>query len=247
MANDERSGRGWDRSKMTLRLSSERSAALRELVVDAPDATPTDAIDIAIELAKSARRSELSAEPVNHEPSTAGFVDFFGAHFDDLASALADLRQEVAELRAFLMAGQEQGNELSATRTSDETLSPPFEAPTSLADWLMRETDARGLPMPNSAVIKAQVVAANQSASGARALVLVAELVAADKSKAKPGAGQASRVALSAMPVEGAASALEPESRVCLWCQNANGHWDIKIHPFDRDGKVGGLIATARA
>ncbi|WGS49291.1 hypothetical protein LFL96_16225 [Paraburkholderia sp. D15] len=145
------------------------------------------------------------------------------------------------------MAGQQQGNELSATRADDETPSPPFEAPTSLADWLMRETETRGFPMPDSAVIKARVVAANQSDLGEIALVLAAELVAADKSKAKPGAGQASRVALSAMPVEGGASALEPKSRVCLWCQNADGRWDIKIHPFDREGKVGRLIATARA
>lgn len=247
MADDERSGRGWDRSKMTLRLSSGRSAALRELVADAPDATPTDAIDIAIELAKGARRSELSTPPANHEPLSAALAEFLGAHFDDLASALADLRQEVAELRTILTASQEPEDELSAAPTDDGALPSPFEAAASLATWLVAEAAARGLPMPDSAVIKGRVVAAKQSDTGAIALILAAELVAADKSKAEPRVGQASRVALSATPIEGGASALEFESRVCLWCQNANGHWEIKIHQFDRDGKVGGLIATARA
>ncbi|PQV48588.1 hypothetical protein [Paraburkholderia sp. BL21I4N1] len=247
MANDERSGRGWDRGKMTLRLSSERSAALRELVSDVPDATPTDAIDIAIELAKSARRSELSAAPANQEPLAAGLAEFFGAHFDDMASALADLRQEVAELRAILTAGQEQEDELSATPTDEGAPLSPFEAAASLATWLAAEAASRGLPMPDSAVIRARVIATKQSDSGAIALILAAELVAVDKSKAEPSAGQASRVALSATPIAGGTSALEFESRVCLWCQNTDGQWDIKIHPFDRDGKVGGLIATARA
>jgi hypothetical protein len=243
--------RGWDRDRVSIRLSAKRAAALRSLVADAPRATPTDAIDKAIELAREAARSPRG-EPTDVE--SAGLEELerrlagvFGSQFDELASVLSELRAKLDELRAAFVAALDSdgphGSPAQPGRSADATMN---ETSIDLTAWLASSSLAKGLSLETSAVVRGRVVGARAIGDRGVVLDLSGELVAVDGAKA--GSGDRGAPPLRLGPVAAnSAAALVVGAEICLWCQRAGAEWQVKIHRVESDGRIGELVATHRA
>lgn len=251
-ADDSNSNaRGWDRDQVSIRLSAKRAAALRSLVADAPRATPTDAIDRAIEIARDATpspRGELhDAEPASLDGLERRLAGLFASQFDEIASVLSELRAQADELRmafaAALDSDDPQDSPAQPRRSADAAIN---ETPIGLTAWLVPASLAKGLLLETSAVVRGRVVGARAASDRGVMLDFSGELVAVDGAKVARGDRGASPLRLGPIAANDAA-ALTIGAEICLWCQRAGAEWQIKIHRVEADGRIGELVATRRA
>lgn len=251
MAQQRPHGVGWERDQVSVRLSARRAVALRSLVADAPHATPTDAIDRAIELASEAARAprgeSLDVESAGLEAIERRLTALFDSQFDELASVLSELRARLDELRAAFAAALDpdgpHGAPAQPGLSADATTS---EAPIDLTTWLASASLAQGLSLETSAVVRGRVVGTRLAGDRGVMLDFAGELVAADGAKAVSGDRGAPPLRLGPVAANGNA-ALVVGAEICIWCQRAGTEWQVKIHKVEGDGRIGELIAAHRA
>ncbi len=255
VANEsERGARGWDRDRVSVRLSERRAAALRRLVADMPTATPTDAIDKAIELACDVAHGSSSDLIEIPRDEIVGLenrlASHFGSQINRLVAMLDELRETTDQLReAFLAASDldEQSGLATGSQTAPEAGAAVLDAPLGLADWLAHESArTRTPPAKRSAVVRGRVQNQLDSRDQDVALVQSGQLVAVDGAKSSAREGRAPLLLIDVEKSSDHEQALVVGAEICLWCQRVDHGWQAKIHRVEKDGKIGELVATHR-
>ncbi|OXC75676.1 hypothetical protein [Caballeronia sordidicola] len=219
-----------------------------------PTATPTDAIDKAIELACDVAHESSSDLIEIPRDEIVGLenrlASHFGSQINRLVAMLDELRETTDQLReAFLAASDldEQGGSATGSQTAPEAEAGVLDAPLGLADWLAHESArAQTLSAKRSAVVRGRVQ--NQVGSGDQdvALVQSGQLVAVDGVKNLAREGRAPLLRINVEKSSDHEQALVIGAEICLWCERLDRGWQAKIHRVEKDGRIGALVATHR-
>jgi hypothetical protein len=227
---------GWSRPAVTFRLTDERKRALRDLL-DAPDvlASPTAALDMAIELATAGRNlGEAEVEDLPSNTEIAKMLDSLRAQIQALARAVEEwgeartlpLRPAVAPIETNHAGARSKGR---LARIGDDDINPvPISA------WLDAEVS------PSTTWLVAKILWIRKRPAGGGAALWDVELRELGRSGAlTTQKDEAIHVALGPAPANGPLTRLEGGSTDVLSCARSGGGWALSLRTTFEDGKLG--------
>lgn len=230
---------GWSRDCVNLRLSRERAEKLRALARQlGPGATPTDAVDRALEVA-----SEAESPATQADGEAAGAEEMLSAlerlsertRFEAVASAAAaaDIARGLRELSELISAVA------AASGGSEDGLDQPI----SLRAWLDSQPRATpGQAIAASARWQSKARVGDQHVS----LELLVRRAACGDPRREQFAAS-SLVRLDRVQAASPFARTDLISAFLLSCQRAgDGSWRVAGHQMKPDGQAGPLLGTIR-
>lgn len=181
----------WAAKSVTIRLSAKRRAKLAGFAKRLPaGASPTEAIDAAIDLA--------SAAPASSDDEAHRGLEELGLAIEDLA---IEWRRDAERRNLILLEAAHNSKAVldlisaaASPQLVDESFDDGFAAPSliGLARWLESELSSRSLRVEKSAIVRAQWAGMTRSSSSKAAISFEVSLAATDEvaseSLAKPPA-----------------------------------------------------------
>jgi len=236
--NEPRASLGWNREAVTFRLTPKRKGDLLAVRGDDANASPTEALDLAIDIALSCRgREEQDANALGGE---------------EVASQLEALRHETRSLSASVesWAG---ANELLARVAADcAELRHAIASASLLADGLRVADDGASAPIKSLldklgdatawAAFKAHWVGKRPSGPGLACWnVELRELRGAHEER-----GLVSSATLGPDWADGPMAGLETRPECVLTCSRSESGWALELRPVLAQGKLGAPFAQWR-
>lgn len=223
---------GWSRPAVTFRLTDERKRALRDLL-DGADAmaSPTAALDMAIELATAGRNlGEAEVEDLPSNTEIAKMLDSLRAQLQALARSVEDWGGAQTGLSRAKTAWAELNHAnagLARIGGGDIDCAP-------IAAWLDAEVS------PSTTWLVAKILWMRKRPAGAGAALWDVELRELGRSGALPmRRDEADHVALGPAPANGALVGLESGAEAILSCARASDGWTLSLRFALDDGKLG--------
>jgi hypothetical protein len=223
---------GWSRPAVTFRLTDERKRALRDLL-DGADAmaSPTAALDMAIELATAGRNfDEAKVEDLLSNTEIAKLLDSLRAQIQALARSVEDWGGAQTRLSRAETAWAElnHANARLARIGGDDIDCAPIAA------WLDAEVS------PSTTWLVAKILWIRKRPVDAGAALWDVELRELGRSGALPARrDEADHVALGPAPANGALAGLEGGAEAILSCARASDGWTLSLRFALDDGKLG--------
>lgn len=256
-------GLGWDRDQVSLRMTLRRKTRLLSLARELPpEATPTDAVDRALDLAIAGliargRKDEntfdataVSAALSQIDSEMAATSTLFDAKLTSMADDLSKL-VDALPLIEEAADGARRLHRLADAVQADGEAGLEAEAggaPPSLRDWLRRETERAGRSVANVAFVKAEWMAARKIARTLLSIDLSCQLVAVDGQRVDSSRSFASPARIDLVDASNALAGIGATGAVCLLCEpQDSGAWLIRVHSLAPGGKVGSMIASVHA
>jgi hypothetical protein len=233
----------WSRQAVTFRLTTKRKRGLRALLPDTDeDASPTEALDLAIELAlagKTLGQKDNESEQASNE-EIASALDDLRMQTHALASAvgewagarmeLAQIATECAELRRVLVLARANG--------PSERVAFDQRHPIPIKTWLDREVDA------SSSWLVAKISWINKQPAGAQMAVWEVELRELRRSNsAVARSTEAVRVVLGSALASGPLAGLDSCQGAVLSCARSSDGWALSLRSVLEDGSLGESFA----
>lgn len=227
---------GWSRPAVTFRLTDERKRALRDLL-DGADAmaSPTAALDMAIELATAGRNlGEAEVEDLPSNTEIAKLLDSLRAQLQALARAVEEwgeaqtlpLRPAVAPVEPNHAGARSKGR--LARIGGDNIDSAPIGA------WLEADVSS------STTWLVAQIRWLGKRPAGGGAALWDVELRELGRSGAlTTKRDEAIYVALGPAHANGPLARLEGGSSGVLSCARSGGGWALSLRTTLEDGKLG--------
>lgn len=236
----------WAAKSVTIRLSAKRSAKLAGLANRLPtDATPTEAIDAAIDLACAAPQSSGDGE--------ARGMEELGLAIEDLA---AQWRRDAERQNSVLLEAARNSKAvldlLSAASSAplvEEGLDDGFAAPSpiGLAAWLQSELSFRKLRVERSAIVRAQWSGMARSSSNAAAISFEVSLATADEVAFESRERPPALASLELVNIDSdlfRAIAAKAASPLFIVLQPAKPNWRATIFASKADGSIAEKLTT---
>lgn len=252
-------GQGWDRDQVSLRLTLRRKTRLLSLARELPpEATPTDAVDRALDLALAglvARGREDEDDFGAADVSAAlGRLDSGVAAASALLDAkLTRLSNQLAEARPLIEEAAEGARRLRRLADAAQAEDSGFaedtsEAPLSIRNWLDRETRKLGRPATKLALVRAEWAAARKVSRALLSIDFSCRLVAVDNQSVDPSPSLVSLARLDLVDAGGALAGVGATRAIALLCEpRGSGAWLIRFHELDAQGKIGSMIESVQA
>lgn len=231
---------GWSRPAVTFRLTDERKRALRDLL-DGADAmaSPTAALDMAIELATAGRNlGDAEVEDLPSNTEIAKMLDSLRAQIQALARAVDEwgeartlpLRPAVAPIEPNHAGARSKGR---LARIGDDDINPvPISA------WLDAEMS------PSTTWLVARIRWLGKRPAGGGAALWDVELRELSRSNGLPERiNETVQVALGPEHVNGPLARLEGDSSAVLSCARSGEGWALSLRAMLEDGKLGESFA----
>jgi hypothetical protein len=227
---------GWSRPAVTFRLTADRKRALRDLL-DGADAmaSPTGALDMAIELAAAARDfgSVETQEPAPHSEIVT-MLDSLRMQVQSLASAVEDwsareTRMSTIDVERVAKHDANEAHNAHAPRLSGEAISP-----TPIGAWL----DAEAALSTNWLVAKIHWLGKRPAGSGT-ALWHVEMRELGRSGAFSIQKDKVVHISLGPAPSIGPLSRLENEAGAILSCARSSVGWTLSLRVASDEGKLG--------
>ena len=227
---------GWSRPAVTFRLTDDRKRALRDLL-DGADAmaSPTEALDLAIELATAGHNlGEVEVEDLPFNTEIARMLDGLRAQIQALAGAVEESggaqaglsRAEVEWAESNYAEARSKGR--LARIGGDNIDSAPIGA------WLEADVSS------STTWLVAQIRWLGKRPAGGGAALWDVELRELGRSGALSArSNETVYVALGPAPANGPLARLESGSTDVLSCARSGGGWALSLRTTFEDGKLG--------
>jgi hypothetical protein len=219
---------GWERDAVTYRLTPKRKSALLALLGDA-QASPTDALDAAIERANAAKLDEGREGPDAAVARTLGELHgqiralvAAAEEWTGVREKLALIAADCAEMRHAIAA--------AATLTDGVAVDAAFEP---IAVWL-----GRADPELQWMVCKLRWLGKRPTGAG-MALWDVELRELSRAGAAGPSKGDTFRVALGPALAAGPFARLDGVEAAVLFCSRSDRGWTLSLRSALKDGKLG--------
>jgi hypothetical protein len=233
----------WARQAVTYRLTAKRKRDLQVLAGD-PSASPTEALDLAIELAVDSRATtagpERGDQPLNAEISVA--LDGLRLQTDALAGAIEHWGESRAQLARVAAECAELRRSLAhAAGLSGDGGCKDADSSVTVREWLDEAVD---LATP-WVVAKIRWIAKRPAGPGmATWEVELRELSRSGSAVARRV--HADRVSLGPDLINGPLARMESEGAVVLSCARSGLDWTLSLRPALENGKLGAPFAEFR-
>ncbi|NIF52603.1 hypothetical protein [Burkholderia sp. Ax-1724] len=256
-------GPEWKRSHVGVRLTQRRKARLIALARELPpEATPTDAIDRALDIAHawliSRGREEEEAFGASDIAASLNRLDAglaaATALLDNKLTLVADRLAATRPLLEEAAAGARRLHRLAdAAQANDESDLDVDDGedraePLSIGDWLSAEARRAGRQILKSALVRAEWSAARKVSRGRLSVDFSCRLLAIDGEHVR---NLASPISLARMDLVDSRSALASVSAinpVCFLCEPRPVEaWLVRVHSVQAEGKIGEMIASFEA
>lgn len=249
MSKTTSAANGWSRANVNVRLSARRRADLLSLSGGAEALAPTEAIDLAIRLAKQALRDEARNRVdagLGHDAlrnlsgqllSLAGAANQNTLDSRELLEAIADQTRELRDVIIAAASERERGDD-TETNPNEESRLPMI----SLRAWLDQET--LGMPRP-TLLARVSWVASKLIAPGCVRVELSAKRQAPTGSQSANGFGVPTTVALDLPRNAESPVRWDQPGAYYLQCQReTNGPWRLGLRLAMADGKLAPVTAA---
>ena len=257
-------GPEWKRSHIGVRLTQRRKARLIALARELPpEATPTDAIDRALDIAHawmiSRGREEEEAFGASDIAASLGRLDAglaaASALLDNKLTLVADRLAATLPLVEEAAAGARRLHRLAdAAQANDDESELDLgdgesrAEPLSIGDWLNREARRADRQVQKSALIRAEWSAARKVSRELLSVDFSCRLLAIDGERVQNLASPISLARLDLVESRSALASVGATNPVCFLCEpRPAGAWLVRVHSVEAEGKIGAMIASLDA
>ncbi|QJW80018.1 hypothetical protein [Burkholderia glumae] len=259
MADEETLGNRWDQKQVSVWLTQRRRDKLQALASSLPvDASPIDAIDLAIELATTpifVPASEIDAARETREAGAetlAAIERLEGRLLAALSASDKSAEQTAKQIAAEVARVSDLTEAMHAMMAAaaeedfdDQANDQAREAPpVSLGDWLSAMAKTSGGLARKSLVARAVWQSKSRASGPFVSMDFRCQLVAADGARAQ-SAPPPALVRIELVDANGPLARLDSFNAVCFLCSlSPNGSWQIAAHPLDEQGKPGAIVGS---
>ncbi|WP_186197566.1 hypothetical protein [Burkholderia gladioli] len=261
MASVEFDGPEWNRSHVGIRLTQRRKTRLAALARELPpEATPTDAIDRALDIAHawliSRGREDDDAFDAADIAASLGRLDAGLATAstmldqkltlvaDQLAAALPLVEEAAAGARRLHRLADAAQSDSASDFGDDEDRAGPL----SIRDWLHAEARRASRPVRRQALVRAEWEATRKVSRELLSIDFSCRLLAIDGERVANPRSPTSLARVDLVDPRSSLASASASNPICLWCEPRPADaWLIRFHAIAAEGKIGEPIATLDA